>query len=109
MTQEAPDTFEQGDIVFVDASAKEERRPAFIVSNAAYHRHTGLLIVCPIADGDRQFPLHVPLDEGSKIKGVVLCELPRTLDPQARNAVKSEEAPPNVLQEVLARVEMCMK
>ncbi len=107
MMPETSQTFEQGDIVFLD-TAPGERRAALVVSNDAYHRHTGLLIVCPVADGDRQFPLHVPLDERCG-GGVVMCEQLQTIDPLARNAARSEGSPPDVLQEVLARVEMCVK
>lgn len=109
-----PVKFEQGDIVLVDFNPQAGheqmgRRPALVVSNTQYHKYTNLLLVCPITNTDRPFPLHVHLDDNSKTTGVVMCEQLRSLDPEARNAVKIEKAPPDILREALERVGMCVK
>ena len=31
-------------------------------------------MVCPITNTNREFPLHLPLDERTKTTGVIMCE-----------------------------------
>lgn len=97
---------QQGDIAFLDFNPQtgheqEGRRPAFVVSNSTFHRLTNLAIVCPITGTDRGFPLHVPLDHRTGTKGVIMCEQAKSLDLSARNAVFAENAPPDIIAEVV--------
>ena len=97
---------EQGDIVFLefDPQAGHEqrgKRPALVVSNNAYNQFTKIAMVCPIANTNRDFPLHVKLDERIKTTGVIMCEQVKALDIHARNASFYEKAPNDIIEEVI--------
>ena len=54
----------KGDIItlsFDPQSGHEQRgrRPALVVSNDLFNRHTGLCMACPITNTDRANPFHV--------------------------------------------------
>ena len=96
---------EQGDIIYLefDPQAGHEqkgKRPALVVSNNTFNKFTKLAMVCPITNTDRGFPLHVQLDERSKISGVIMCEQIKSLDITARNASFAGKVPPDILAEV---------
>ena len=99
----------QGDIVDVDfnpTKGHEQRgkRPAMVISNAAYYKYTGLLIVCPISNTESAFPMHIPLEDGMFTKGSVLTQHIRTIDPQARPVVFREAAPESLARKVIHAV-----
>jgi mRNA interferase MazF len=60
-----------------------------------------MAIVCPITNTDKNHPFHVRLSQGLTVRGVILCDQPRTLDIFARNYEKIERLPNNLLFEVL--------
>ena len=76
---------EQGDIVMLNFSPQAGheqagRRPALVVSNASFHRYTGLAIFCPITNQIKDYPLHVRLDDRTRTTGEILCEHVKSLD-----------------------------
>lgn len=99
-------TPEQGDIITLefDPQAGHEqkgRRPALVVSNNIFNNFTKIAMVCPITNTNRNFPLHVPLDERTATTGLVMCEQVKSLDIAARNAVFKERAPADIIEEVI--------
>jgi mRNA interferase MazF len=60
------------------------RRPALVVSPAAFVLNTGFVIVCPITTRIRPFPTSVVLPEGLPIKGEILLSNLRSIDTRAR-------------------------
>lgn len=99
-------TAEQGDIIMLEFNPRtgheqRGRRPALIVSNNVFNRFTKMGMVCPITQINRNFPLHVPLDERTKTTGVIMCEQVESLDISARNAVFIEKAPLDTMEEVI--------
>ena len=101
----------QGDIVVMDFNpqAGHEQsgcRPALVISNASFHHYTRMAIVCPITKKSKAYPMHVVLDERTKTQGEVLCEHVKSLDFQARGAVRVEKLPDDLLRDVLLRVRM---
>jgi mRNA interferase MazF len=81
-----PDT---GDLIWTDfhpTQGREQsgRRPALVVSPAAFTENTGLTIVCPITSRVRPFPTSVVLPPGLSISGEILTSHIRSLDTQAR-------------------------
>lgn len=97
---------EQGDIVLLefDPQAGHEqkgKRPALVVSNNTFNRFTDIAMVCPITRNDREFPLHVKLDERTKTTGVIMCEQVKALDINARKASFFEKTPKEILEEVV--------
>jgi len=104
---------ERGDIYLVslDPSAGHEqqgRRPVLIVSPGAFNRMTQVPIVLPITTGGnfaRTAGFAVTLmGAGTQTTGVVRCDQPRTLDLKARGGRKVEQAPPAIMDEVLAKL-----
>lgn len=97
---------EQGDIITLEfdpqtGHEQRGRRPALVVSNHLFNRITNLALVCPITRANRDFPLHVSLDERTQSIGVIMCEQVKSLDISARNAVFQEKVPQDILDEVL--------
>ncbi len=97
---------EQGDIIVLEfdpQSGHEQkgRRPAFVASNRTFNQFTKMAVVCPITNTNKDFPLHVPLDEKTKTTGVIMCEQARSLNISARKAAFIEKAPLTITQEVI--------
>ena len=81
-----PDT---GDLIWTDfdpTKGREQagRRPALVVSPAAFTENTGLAVVCPITSRVRPFPTSIVLPRGLPITGEVLTSHIRSIDTQAR-------------------------
>lgn len=76
-------------------------RPAVVISNNVFNEKTRLSIVCPITNTDKNFPLHVSLDERTKTTGVVLCEHIKSLDLSSRTFQEVEEIPKDLLEKVI--------
>ena len=79
---------EAGDIVWTDfdavpGRARKWRRPALVVSPAAFNRASGFAIVCPIAEGVRHFGSNVALPAGLPVAGDILTAHVRSLDSAA--------------------------
>jgi mRNA interferase MazF len=103
--------FKQGDIITLDFTPQKGheqngKRPALVISNEAYHRHTNLAVVCPITNTDNGFPMHIPLDEQTSTTGFILCEHLKSMDLRARKATFVESIPPALLNAVLERVNL---
>jgi len=103
----------KGDFIAVtfDPQAGHEqrgRRPALVVSNDLFNRHTGLAIVCPVTGTDRRFPFHVPVRGPSKVSGFVMVEQVKSIDFRSREAKRIGQAPKDVLEEVLAILDACV-
>jgi mRNA interferase MazF len=97
---------EQGDIVFLDFNPQagheqKGKRPALVVSNKTYNKFVKMAIVCPITNTNRNFPLHVKLDERTQTTGVIMCEQLKALDIYARNVSFYEKAPKDIVEEVV--------
>lgn len=101
----------RGDIYMVDlepTQGREQRghRPVVLVSPDEFNRATGLPVVLPITSDDdfaRRIGFAVPLS-GIKMTGMVRCDQPRVLDLKARNGRKVDALPPDLLDEILAKV-----
>jgi len=99
----------RGDIVwlhFTPQAGHEQggRRPALVVSPREYNRRVGLALLCPVTSQVKGYPFEVPLPPGFGAEGVVLADQIRSLDWRARDARLQGKAPPEVLDEVVARV-----
>jgi len=62
------------------------RRPAVVLSPAAYNAKVGLALLCPITSRTKGYPFEVPLPEGSRVHDVVLADQVKSLDWRARRA-----------------------
>jgi mRNA interferase ChpB len=82
------------------------RRPVLVVSPTEFNEATKLPVILPITSAGefaKRIGFAVPI-AGIKTTGVVRCDQPRVLDLQARNGRKVDTLPPDILDEVLARV-----
>ena len=84
------------------------RRPALVVSNDLFNKHTGLCIACPITNARRDYPFHVSLPDGCEVTGVVMVEQIESIDFRARKAKRIGPAPEAVLQEALSLLDACI-
>ena len=96
----------QGDIIFLNfdpqiGHEQRGRRPALIVSNNTFNSFTGIAVVCPITNTNREIPIHVSLDDRTKTTGVVMCDQVKSLDIRMRNAEFVEKVPEDILAEVI--------
>jgi len=79
-----------GDLIWTDfdpTRGREQagRRPALVVSSAAFTQNTGLAVVCPITSRVRPFPTSVVLPPGLPIAGEILTSHIRSIDTIARS------------------------
>jgi len=103
----------QGDIIaitFDPQSGHEQRgrRPAFVVSKDLFNRSTGLAVVCPVTNTDRDFPFHVPLPKDSKLKGFIMVEQVKSVDFRSRRAKRIEHGNDELLSDVLSILDACI-
>ena len=103
----------KGDFIALDfdpQSGHEQkgRRPALVVSNDLFNRHTGMAIVCPLTSTDRRFPFHVPVPPGALVAGLIMVEQVKSVDYRSRKARRIDTAPPQLLDEVLAILDACI-
>jgi mRNA-degrading endonuclease toxin of MazEF toxin-antitoxin module len=97
-------------MVALDPTAGHEqrgRRPVLIVSPTTFNRVTQVPVVVPITTKGsfaRTAGFAVPLDAGTRTKGIIRCDQPRALDLSARRAERVESIPESILSEVLARL-----
>ena len=96
----------KGDIVAVslDPQAGHEqkgRRPALVISNDLFNRHTGMAVLCPITNTRRDFPFHVALPADTSVTGSVMIEQVKSIDCRARRVRFIEKVPERTLRDVL--------
>ena len=84
------------------------RRPALVMSNDLFNRHTGLCIACPITTTRRDYPFHVSIPDGQDVTGFVMVEQVKSIDFRSRNVKRIGHAPEPVLQEALSILDACI-
>jgi len=102
----APD---RGDVIWIQLTPQAGheqagRRPALVVSPAAYNRKTGLLLACPITSQVKGYPFEVVLPPGKGPHGAVLADQVKSLDWRARNAVIAGSAPRAAVDETILKI-----
>ncbi len=99
-----------GDLIWTDfdpTSGREQagRRPALVVSSAAFTTYTGLAVVCPITSRVRPFPTSVVLPPGLPISGEILTSHIRSIDTLVRPIrYAGATVPPEIAQLVRAKL-----
>jgi len=99
----------RGDLVWVnfDPSAGHEQRgdrPALVLSEHIFNKKIGLALVAPVTSTVRGHGFEVVLTNTKKITGVVLCQQVKTIDYWERGLKYGEDAPANIVSEVLGKV-----
>ena len=97
-------------VTFDPQSGHEQkgRRPALVVSNNLFNKHTGLAIVCPITNARRDFPFHVAVGDDTTLTGYIMVEQVKSIDFRARRARKLAHSTDAVMDEVLSLLDACV-
>lgn len=85
-------------------SEQAGRRPAIVLTTAAYHQRSRLAVVCPITSREKGWPMEVRLPPGLPVSGVVLVDHVKSVDREARQMELVGLAPPDILDEIDARL-----
>jgi len=80
------------------------RRPAIVLSPAAYNRKVGLAIFCPITNQIKGYPFEVIISPGLKVTGAMLSDQVKSLDWKVRDAELIARLPASVTDEVLKKL-----
>ena len=101
---------ERGDIVQIDfqpqaGHEQAGRRPALVLSPAAYNGRVGLALLCPITNQVKGYPFEVAIPPGLPVTGVVLADQVKSLDWQVRKARLTARLPPETVVQVLAKLQ----
>jgi mRNA interferase MazF len=101
---------ERGDAVWIslDPQAGHEqagRRPALVLSPAAYNGRVGLALFCPITSQVKGYPFEVAIPAGLPVRGVVGADQVKSLDWRARKAARIGTVSEEVVAQVLQRLQ----
>lgn len=101
---------QRGDVVWITMNptvGHEQfgRRPALVLSPAAYNGKVGLAILCPITSQVKGYPFEVRVPDGLPVEGVVLADQAKSLDWRARGAELLCTVPQESTLTVLQRLE----
>lgn len=99
----------RGDIVWLSfqpqaGHEQSGRRPALVLSSAAYNGKVGLGLFCPITSQVKGYPFEVLLPAGSMVHGAVLSDQVKSLDWRVRRAEYGGRLPEAHVREVLDKL-----
>jgi mRNA interferase MazF len=102
-------TPDRADVVWVmlnpQASHEQSgRRPAAVLSPAAYNGKVGLAIFCPITSQMKGYPFEVIIPAGLAVSGAILSDQVKSLDWRVRNATFICTLPIATIVEVLHKL-----
>ena len=100
---------DRGDLVwisFTPQAGHEQagRRPALVLSPAAYNQKVGLAILCPVTNQVKGYPFEVRIPDGLKVQGVILSDQVKSLDWKIRQAELADRLPAQTVNEVLQKL-----
>ena len=100
---------QRGDVVWLSfqpqaGHEQRGRRPALVVSPAAYNGKVGLALFCPITSQVKGYPFEVVIPAGLAVQGVVLSDRVKSLDWRARRAEYAGQLPRAQMAEVLEKL-----
>jgi mRNA interferase MazF len=84
------------------------RRPALVLSPAAYNGRVGLALLCPITGQVKGYPFDVALPVGLGVKGAVLADQVKSLDWRARHGARICSVPQEVVIQLLNRLNLLL-
>jgi mRNA interferase MazF len=100
----APYVPDAGDIAWLDfdpqaGREQAKRRPALVLTDLAYNRASGLVVVCPLTSKRKLYPFALPVLV-DKVEGSVLVDRLKSVDWKARDAAFHSKADPALLTRV---------
>lgn len=95
---------DRGDIIWISFTPQAGRRPALVLSPAAYNGKVGLAILCPVTSNVKNYPFEVLIPDGLDIGGAILSDQVKSLDWKTRKAKFICNLPAVSLDEVLQKL-----
>jgi mRNA interferase MazF len=100
---------QRGDVIWIalNPQAGHEqagRRPALVLSPAAYNGKVGLAILCPLTNQIKGYPFEVLVPPCLSVTGAILADQVKNLDWRARKAELICSLPRRTVAEVLQKV-----
>jgi len=100
---------DSGDIVWLNFNPhagheQSGRRPALVLSPAAYNGKVGLAILCPITSQIKGYPFEVEIPDNLEISGAILSDQVKSLDWKSRKAEFGCKLPPASYNEVVQKL-----
>ena len=100
---------ERGDVVWISFNPQagheqSGRRPAVVLSPAAYNGKVGLALLCPVTSQVKGYPFEVMIPAGLPASGVALADQLKSLDWRARRAELIGRLPAGTIEEILQKV-----
>ena len=104
----------RGDAIWLDFNPQRGReqagrRPAFVVSPAAYNGKVGLALLCPITSRIKGYPFEVLIPEGYAVRGAILSDQLKSLDWRTRRAEFICTLPDAVVADVVRKIEALLR
>jgi len=106
-----PDDYipQRGDVVWINLNPQASheqagRRPAVVLSPAAYNGKTGLALFCPITNQEKGYPFEVPIPVGLPVSGVILADQVKSLDWKIRDIERLCAIPSRTVAELLQKI-----
>lgn len=78
------------------------RRPGLVLTSQAFNRTTGMAVICPVTNTNRNWPFHVPIVKSPNLTGVVMVDQLKSLDFGARHIKFIERASVQTIEDVMA-------
>ena len=102
-----------GDIAWINfdpqvGREQGKRRPALVLTDEAYNRASGLVVVCPLTSKRKPYPFALPVTI-NKVEGAVLVDHIKSIDWGARNIAFHSKADPQLLANVRAYVAVLLR
>ena len=99
----------RGDVVWMtmNLQAGHEqagRRPAVILSPAAYNVKVGLVLAAPVTSRVKGYPFETLVPSGLPVSGAILSDRVKSLDWRSRKAELFCELPSSVVNEILQKL-----
>ncbi len=104
---------EKGDFILANFDPQSEheqkcRRPALVISNALFNKATGLAVVCPTTNTNRNIPFHVAIKDAARITGFIMVEQVKSIDYNSRQIKFVEKVHTAILNDVLSVLDACI-
>ena len=102
---------DRGDLVWLNFTPQRGheqagRRPALVISPAAYNGVSNCVLVCPVTTNTAPWPWKVLLPDGLSVSGAVLVDQVKSVDAAARQLLPSGDVVgDDTMAEVLARMQ----
>ena len=98
---------DRGDVVWLDFTPQAGheqagRRPAVVLSPAAYNGKVGLALVCPITTQAKDYPFEVAIAGERAVTGVILADQVKSIDWRARRAKVVDRVGADVVAKTLS-------